>query len=133
MTLIEIVVVIAILTMLMSAVGVYAVGQLEGAKRKAARMDVRNLGAALDAFYAMRGRYPSASEGLEVLLESRVLKELSLDPWGGRYGYSLEDGAPVVTCLGADGLPGGSGANEDVTSTTLAAEQAGALAGARRR
>jgi general secretion pathway protein G len=70
----------------------------------------------LDVFFVTKGRYPDASEGLNVLMESRQLPQLPLDPWGTPYRYSLEGGKPVVTSLGSDQAPGGSGSAADVTS-----------------
>ena len=41
-----------------------------------------------------------------------------LDPWGRPYLYQppTGDGAPVVMSFGADGKPGGTGEDQDVTS-----------------
>ncbi len=48
-----------------------------------------------------------------------MLKKLPKDPWGGALGYALEAGEPVVTSLGADQLPGGTGDNADLSSRDL--------------
>lgn len=116
LTLIEIVVVITISAMLMSAVAVSALTIYGDSQRKTAKMDVQNLVTALDAYRLQKGRYPTAAEGLDALLRTKVVKELSDDPWGTPYVYALEDGEPVVTSYGNDGAPGGSGPAADISS-----------------
>ncbi len=75
--------------------------------------------------YAMRNerRYP---ETLDVLMTPdrdgyRYIKqaELPVDPWGNEYVYQAptrEDPVPHITCYGRDGVPGGEGADADVTN-----------------
>lgn len=116
LTLIEIVVVITISAMLMSAVAVSALQIYDHSQTEKAKLDVKNLGTALDAYRLQKGRYPAPAEGLAALTKSKVLKELPDDPWGTPYAYALEDGEPVVTSYGADGVPGGSGRDADITS-----------------
>lgn len=116
MTLIEIVVVIAILTALMSAVGVYALGVHAESLRKIARTETRTAAAALEVHRALRGRYPTASEGFAAVVASRALKELPRDPWGHELTFVIENGDPIVTSLGADGQPGGEGQDADLTN-----------------
>jgi general secretion pathway protein G len=116
MTLIEIIVVIAILTSLMAAVGVYALGVHIDSMRKIARTDTKSAAAALDVFRAMRGRYPSAAEGFAPVLEIKALKESPRDPWGNELVFVIENGEPVVISYGADGRPGGTEADADITS-----------------
>lgn len=119
LTLIEMVVVITILSLLMAAVGVYAVGVLVGAKHDVAQQDLRTALISVEMFKARRNRYPSTDEGFAAMVEAKVLKKLPKDPWGGALGYALEAGEPVVTSLGADQLPGGTGDNADLSSRDL--------------
>ena len=83
-----------------------------------AQVDVESLCTALEAYAAGHGgRYP---ESLEALSEPRLLH----DPWGRAYRYeppSAERSWPDVYSLGRDGLPGGSGADEDVHPLRLPA------------
>jgi len=81
MTLIEIIVVITIISLLMAAVGVAAIGQLNGAKVDVARNDLRSIENALDVYYAKKGNYPDTGTGLRALVESKVLKTAPVDPW----------------------------------------------------
>jgi general secretion pathway protein G len=116
MSLIEIVVVIAIITMLMSAVGVYALGQLREARITTAKNELKTLQNALDSYFAIAGRYPDVQQGFTPLLERRVLRDPPVDPWGNPFRYSLVNGVPVVSTLGADGLEGGADDAADLST-----------------
>ncbi|MEW5738774.1 MAG: type II secretion system protein GspG [Myxococcota bacterium] len=122
LTLIEIVVVITISAMLMSAVAVSAIRIHQNSLRERAKMDVRTVLNALDLYRLNKGRYPEPQKGLEVLATAKLMKEVPKDPWGSVYTYALEDGEPVVTSYGADGAPGGVGADADVSSKSLSEE-----------
>lgn len=119
MNLIEIVVVITIIAMLMSAVTVYALGTWRTARINAARLDTRNALAALDVYLATKGRYPDPSEGFAQVLKVRALKELPKDPWGNALVWELRDGEPVVISFGADGVRGGVDENADLSSADV--------------
>ncbi|MDP3233485.1 MAG: type II secretion system protein GspG [Myxococcales bacterium] len=114
MTLIEIVVVIAITTMLMSAVGLYAIGQWRESQVNVARTELKTLEAGLDTYLALTGRYPDPAQGFTPLLERRVLKEPPVDPWGNPFIWTLIAGTPVITSFGADGEPGGDSFDADL-------------------
>ena len=107
MSLIEIVVVIAIITMLMSAVGMYAIGQLRESRVTTAKNELKTLENALDSYFAITGKYPDAQLGFAPLLERRVLRDPPVDPWGNPFRYALVNGVPVISTLGADGVEGG--------------------------
>ena len=116
MTLFEIIVVITILSLLMAAVGVAVIPQLDKAKQDTARMDIGNLQTALKTYYAKKGNYPDTGSGLRVLVESQILDRAPVDPWGHDYVYMNEGGKPVVISYGRDGSPGGSELDEDISS-----------------
>ena len=80
-TLFELLVVLAILGMLVGLVGPQVMDQLGGSKTKTAKIQIADLGAALDLFRLDVGRYPNASEGLEAL----VSKPSELNKWNGHY------------------------------------------------
>lgn len=123
MTLIEIIVVITILSLLMAAVGVAVIPQLDKAKQDTARMDIGNLQTALKTYYAKKGNYPDTGSGLRVLVESQILDRAPVDPWGHDYVYMNEGGKPVVISYGRDGSPGGSELDEDISSKDSAKKQ----------
>lgn len=117
MSLIEIIVVITIISMLMSAVGVYALGVHRTAQVNTARMDVRNAASALDVYRASHGRYPDPAEGFAPVIKSRALKTQPMDPWHHPLSWELRDGEAVVISLGADGAKGGVDDAADLTSS----------------
>ena len=64
-TLIEILVVIAIIALIMSLVGPRVLNYLGESKVKAARIQIQSFGSALDLFNLDTGRYPTSGEGLD--------------------------------------------------------------------
>ncbi|OJT20633.1 type II secretion system protein GspG [Archangium sp. Cb G35] len=119
MTLIEIMVVITILGLIMAAVGVAVIPKLDEARRDTARLDIGAIHNALKLYYAKKGKYPDTSTGLRALVETQALEQMPKDPWGNEYVYMNEGGKPVITTYGADGSPGGEGADADVSSRDL--------------
>lgn len=88
MTLLEIMVVIAIIGIVATAIGVGVVGYLAKAKIDACKAQIRNISQALD-IYAADSDYPSS---LSVLAEGpgAPLKEKQLkDPWGQPFIYNV--------------------------------------------
>jgi len=127
-TLIELLVVMVIIGLLAALVGPRFIRQEEKAKVKAAKAQIELLSTALDTFRLDVGRYPTSQEGLEALRSQPggaerwdgpyLKKEVPLDPWGKAYVYkSPGDHGPFdIISYGADGVPGGDGDNQDVTS-----------------
>ncbi len=126
MTLIEIMVVMVILGIIAAAVAVNVTGRLAEAKQKQAVTDVNNIaGQGVDAFKVMRGRYPTAEEGIQILVQEKFLKANSADgklkdPWGREYIYlypgQTHSDSYDVKSYGADGQPGGEGENADLVN-----------------
>jgi len=129
-TLVELLVVLAILTLLAGLVGPRVLGQLGGAKSKTAAVQIADLDKALELFKLDVGRFPSTEEGLKALTERPAsvgagwagpyLKgTIPNDPWGKPYKYQgpAAGGAVEILSLGADGVPGGEGENADVRNT----------------
>ena len=127
-TLVELLVVLAILGMLAALVGPQVRNQLGGAKSKSAAIQISDLEQALEIYKLDVGRFPSNDQGLEALVRQPAgargwngpyLKkgELPDDPWGNPYEYRYpgKAGMPEITSYGADGRPGGSGEEADVT------------------
>ncbi len=128
-TLVEILVVLAILALLVGLVGPRVMKQLGGAKSDTARLQIDDFGAALDLFYLDVGRYPDTQEGLEALVISPAnipkwdgpylkKKKIPMDPWGTEYQYQSpgQHGDYDLYSYGADNLPGGDGDNSDIVS-----------------
>jgi general secretion pathway protein G len=128
-TLIEIMVVMVIIGLLMALVGPNLIGRSEKAKSQAAAMQIERLGTVLDTFRLDVGRYPTTQEGLQVLVQRPmgvdrwdgpyINKGVPKDPWDRPYIYRSpgEAGRPYdLYSLGADGAPGGTDTNRDITS-----------------
>jgi general secretion pathway protein G len=93
-------------------------GDPEATRRAAADIEVRNLRLALDVFARDIGRYPSALEGLGVLVRPAGLNHwhgpyvftpgVQRDPWSHPYVYAPgpNGSPPQVISLGPDGKLG---------------------------
>lgn len=130
-TLIEILVVLVVLAILASLVAPNIFRNVDTAKDATARTQIEMLGAALDAYRLDNGRYPTTAQGLAALQaaptsEPRpnnwrgpyLRKAIPLDPWGKPYLYRFpatngETGFELAS-YGADGQPGGTGADADI-------------------
>lgn len=115
-TLVELLVVLVILGLVMGLVGPRVLGYLGSSREKTAKLQVEAFSAALDLYYLDFGRYPSANEGLNVLVTRPAgadrwagpyLKQstLPVDPWGRPYEYRVPGkNAPyTVLSLGPNG------------------------------
>ena len=94
MTLLEIMIVIAILGLLASVIVVAVVNSLENAKIGTAKLKVNELEKALQLYSVQVGDLPSQNEGLRALLTppdgSRPFlkeKDVPKDPWGEAFLY----------------------------------------------
>ncbi len=129
MTLIEIMIVITILGMVTAAVAVAVIPQLKEAKVKQARIDIQNIKNAADLYYNKHSRYPTTEEGIQVLVQEKMLDKMPKDPWNRPYIYRFPgvknpDG-PDIGTYGADGQPGGTDDNQDLFLGELGSEGQG--------
>lgn len=128
-TLIELVVVVAIIGLLAAFVAPQFIKQGEKAESQAAKAQIEALGVALDTFRLDVGRYPTSQEGLSALNQRPggverwdgpyLKKELPNDPWGNPYVYKSpgdEGRSYDIITYGVDKAPGGEGNAKDVTS-----------------
>jgi general secretion pathway protein G len=128
-TLVEMLVVIAIIGLIMGLVGPRVLNSLGESKVKAAKLQIESFSSSLDLFYLDVGRYPTASEGLVALAQrpgnasiwnGPYLKTGSVptDPWGHVYLYRApaERGPYEIVSLGSDGQEGGTGTSADISS-----------------
>ncbi|WP_119459642.1 type II secretion system major pseudopilin GspG [Rhodospirillaceae bacterium SYSU D60014] len=127
-TLIELLVVLAILALLAGFAGPRVMSYLGGAKTQSAGIQMQNITAAMDLFLLDMGRYPSAEEGVNVLVAPPATdaekwngpylsrKDAIIDPWGVPYRYRNpgRDAPFEVYSLGADKAEGGEGEDADV-------------------
>ena len=116
MTLIEIMVVLVILGLIASAVVIAVFPQLQKARVDRTTLDIGNIDSALKLYNARKGKFPDTATGLKALVDMEILDKMPKDAWGNDYVYTLENGRPVVTSYGADGVPGGEGPNADISN-----------------
>ena len=116
MTLIEIIVVVAIIGLLMAAVGVAVVPILEGAKVDRAKQDIMTIKNALKTYYVKKGGYPDTGAGLKLVVDAQILEKMPVDPWNQEYVYLKEGSDVVVRSNGKDGQPG---TEDDISSKDL--------------
>lgn len=128
-TLIELMVVLAIIGILAALVVPNVLGRADDARVTAARTDVGNLTQALKLYKLDNQRFPTAEQGLQALVVrpsaepvpsnwKSYLDKLPADPWGRPYQYLNPGlkGEVDVMSWGADGKSGGDGANADIGS-----------------
>ncbi|MCZ7646125.1 MAG: type II secretion system major pseudopilin GspG [Planctomycetota bacterium] len=127
-TLVELIVVVAIIGVLSTVVIVRYSGKTDQAKVAAAKAQIAQLEGAVIEFQAHQSRLP---ESLNELVdrpsgnsdwpEGGFLKgkKVPKDPWGHDYLYRVEGAEFVITCLGADGHEGGAGVARDLTNLNL--------------
>ena len=128
-TLMELLVVLAIIGLLAVLVAPRVIQYLGGAKVDTAKVQVDRLAGVLDLYRLETGSYPSQEEGLAILYDAPVNaanwngpyirnRDSLTDPWGNPYGYRYpgEHGEFDLYSLGADGREGGDGENQDITS-----------------
>ena len=126
-TLVELLVVLAILGMLAALVGPQVLNQLGGAKSKSAAIQIRDFEQALELYKLDVGRFPGSNEGLNALVRQPssakgwngpYLKkdDVPMDPWGNPYQYRVSGSTIDISSYGADSRQGGSGEDADVSN-----------------
>ena len=130
-TLVELMIVVVILGLLATVIMPRMLGRTEQARRMKAKVDIRNIESALALFKTDTGRFPTTSEGLNVLVTDPGIKgynkdgyldKVPLDPWGNRYIY-LSPGVHSkdydLESYGKDGEDGGTDNDADIESWNL--------------
>ncbi len=135
-TLIELMVVIVILGILAGLIIPRIMGRPDEARAAKARMQIESMETALKLYRLDSGDYPTTEQGLQALVEPPAVGSLAKnwrqggylekgklpkDPWDRDFIY-ISPGAHGdfdLSCLGADGEPGGEGKNKDINSWEL--------------
>lgn len=121
-TIIELLIVMAILGMLAVMVAPNLFSKADGARRDAALSQISAIGSVLAQHRLDVGRYPDELEGLMEnttgrsswdgpYLQSRVPK----DPWGNDYFYESDGSSFTLMSFGADGAEGGEENDADIS------------------
>ena len=128
-TLIEMMVVIAIIGILAALIVPRIMGRPDEARITAAKLDIGTINQALKLYRLDIGRYPTTEQGLNALVArpsiepipqnwktGGYLDVLPNDPWGNPYQYA-NPGTKTeidVYSYGADKKPGGTGTDADI-------------------
>jgi general secretion pathway protein G len=129
-TLIEVMVVVMILGILAAVVVPRVMDRPDQARITKVQNDIRALESALNLYRLDNYSYPTTEQGLRALVTQPTgsdgarnwraggyIDRLQRDPWGNEYQYLRpgRDGREYdLFSLGADGRPGGEGANADI-------------------
>jgi len=127
-TLLELLVVVAIIGLLVGYVAPRYFGQIGKSEINTAKAQIDGFEKALDQYRLDTGRYPITELGLNALLQRPpnepkwngpyLRKAVPLDPWGHPYVFKSpgERGEYDIISYGKDRQPGGSGENADITN-----------------
>ena len=132
-TLLEIIVVVAIIAILAAYIAPKVAGRVDDARISKAKSDIRVLESSLELYKLDNFSYPSTEQGLQALTtkpsgtntknwrEGGYIKKLNKDPWGNDYQYSYpgSNGEFDVYSLGADAQVGGTGEAADIGNWNL--------------
>ena len=126
-TLLELLVVLAIMGLLAAIVAPQVLGYLRSSRTQVSKVQIENISAALDHFQLDTGRYPTQQEGLDALVKppgevanwnGPYLRRPSalVDPWQRKYLYRIpgQHGEVDVWTYGSDGVEGGANDARDV-------------------
>lgn len=108
MTLIEILVVLAIIGLIMGGVAIMAFNAFEGSKEKAAAKDIATLSQSVEMYRLQKNKCPKSAQDLKA---AGVIAKVTKDPWGQDYVIKCpgEHGDVDISSPGKDGQLG----NED--------------------
>ena len=125
-TLLEIMVVVAIIGLLAAVIVPNVIGQGEAAKVDLTKANMGKIVQQLDLYKFNNGSYPTSEEGLNALVERPAsarkwpdggyLPKVPEDAWNNPYEYISPgvEGPFDLLSLGADGAEGGEGSDADI-------------------
>ncbi|MEQ3724098.1 type II secretion system major pseudopilin GspG [Alcanivorax sp.] len=125
-TLLEIMVVVAIIGLLAAVIVPNVIGQGEAAKVDLTKANMGKIVQQLDLYKFNNGSYPTSEEGLNGLVErpnsarkwpdGGYLPKVPLDAWNNDYVYISPgvEGPFDLLSMGADGVEGGEGSDADI-------------------
>ena len=114
-TLIELMVVVAIIAVLATTAGLYLGTALDDADVAKAQTEIKALKGAVTAYMLKNNR--RLPDSLDQVAEYMDPPQIPEDPWGNPYQYT-KDGSRkfTIVSLGADGVAGGSEIDADLSS-----------------
>jgi general secretion pathway protein G len=127
-TLVEIMAVVVIIALLAGLVAVNVIGSIGKAYKETVKAQMAKFEDAIKMFRMDTGRYPTdlnelvQNPGLSNWGPEPYMDRIPNDPWNNPYVYEyIGEGTPPyrITSYGADGQPGGTGDNADLTNIEL--------------
>jgi len=128
-SLIELLVVLVILGLLAGVVAPQVMKHVGKAKSDSARLQIGDLGAAIDLYYLEMGDYPTTAQGLAALIAAPAnasnwngpylkKKKVPKDPWNRDFIYKSpgDNGDYDLSTLGKDNQQGGIKEDKDIFS-----------------
>ena len=131
LTLVEMIVVLAIIALVAALIVPNVIGRPDQARVTTARTDLKTIGAAPKMYRLDNGDYPTTQQGLSALAKRPTsgpqptafpsegyLPQTPVDPWGNPYVYRYPGtgaGGFDLLSTGKDGKPGGTGLDADIT------------------
>ena len=107
-TLIELMVVVAIIAILATTAGVYLLGATEDAEIAKAQSEIKALESAVIAYRLKNRKLP---DSLEQVAEFMRPQRIPMDPWGNNYVYTKEGPRKFkIVSYGPEGTPGSASA-----------------------
>jgi len=131
-TLLEILMVLALLGVIFSILGGKIISSFTRGKVNATKIQIQKVGSDLDQYKFDCNRYPTTAQGLKALVSAPGdaplcpnynpdgynggKKKTPVDAWGSEFVYTSDGSNYVLKSLGADAMEGGDGENEDLSS-----------------
>lgn len=125
-TLLEVLLVLAILVILGSTVTFYFSNTQKKANARAAQVQINAIGQLLEEYHIDVGSYPQSSDGLAALRQAPASlsnsskwggpygnREIPKDPWDRDYLYESNGSSFTITSVGVDGQ---EGTEDDITN-----------------
>jgi len=127
LTLVEMIVVLAIIALVAALIVPNVIGRPDQARVTTANSDIATIASQLTTYRLDNGAYPTTAQGLKALVERTAvpplpatfpdggyLSTMPQDPWGKPYVYESNGQSYAITSLGRDGKPGGEGVDADI-------------------
>lgn len=117
-TLVEVLIVVAILSLIAGSVAIFAVPRYIGAQKDTARNDTRTLVQVVETYRLTRPEAGAECPTFDALKAAQVLKadQNVLDPW--RHPYRILCDGPAIA-ISSDGPDGVAGDDDDISAGAL--------------
>ncbi len=117
-TLVEILLVVAILGVLAGVAVVNLTGRMDAANKRACRASIDAISTAVSTYEIDNGIFPQTLQNLmtkanESNWNGPYLKQTPADPWGAAFSYSVQGGVYKISSAGPDGQAGSA---DDITN-----------------